>query len=359
MKAPRVALPIGIFAAAAVLASPAAPTSAADGVLELAIVGTRIENDAMGLPAALEGVVVFRSGPESGRLAGTYRETVAPQLHPELGLVGARGRAVFAFLSADGGKDGPDELVTVQRSTVVGEVAATGALLVESAGTVAEGRGRFAGAIGSMTTKSVVELAPVFGMLTELTVRFVPAASRRDAGGACPACGFAAPAAAPAGGLRLALDAMGRALLYYPPEFKAAVFRRVAAPEAEPASLAAELGLSEAVLARWQAQARQLSGMRSLIGKLLPAPKRKDGVEEAAGVVLRPAAFSEEGLEAALVKAGIALPELQQARAALGDAIESAAPPSAAESRPALSRLREAIDAILRASRPPPKPAGS
>ena len=74
----------------------------------------------------------YRGGPNDGVIAGTYEERVTPQIDSTLGLVGSTGKAVFRFLKRNGGALSSENIVTVQRSKVVGEVPEGGDLLVES-----------------------------------------------------------------------------------------------------------------------------------------------------------------------------------------------------------------------------------
>ena len=114
-------------------------------VLDLTIVGTSIEFDALGLPSRLEGLVYDGDG----RLVGTYEEDLTPIIDPVFGFIGTLGVSTFTFPGDDGGT-----IVTENQSLIVGGDPVTG-LLVESQGVVVSGTGEFDNVVGGFVSSSV------------------------------------------------------------------------------------------------------------------------------------------------------------------------------------------------------------
>ena len=141
------------------------------GEFELTIVGTAIEYDpATGLPQHIEGDVFYVGGFLDGRQAGTYQEDVTPILHPDYGFIGVTGVSTFEFHAWPEARSPFGTLNTHYQAFIVGVDQATGAVLVQSTGTIVSGTGVFRHATGEFTSSSSVHLGYDFAMNTEVTV---------------------------------------------------------------------------------------------------------------------------------------------------------------------------------------------
>ena len=141
------------------------------GEFELTIVGTAIEYDpATGLPQHIEGDVFYVGGFLDGRPAGTYQEDVTPILHPDYGFIGVTGVSTFEFHAWSGARSPFGTLNTHYQAFIVGVDEATGAVLVQSTGTIVSGTGVFRHATGEFTSSSSVHLGFDFAMNTAVSV---------------------------------------------------------------------------------------------------------------------------------------------------------------------------------------------
>ena len=141
------------------------------GEFELTIVGTAIEYDpATGLPQHIEGDVFYVGGVLDGRQAGTYQEDVTPILHPDYGFIGVTGVSTFEFRAWPEARSAFGALNTHYQAFIVGVDEATGAVLVQSTGTIVSGTGVFRHATGEFTSSSSVHLGFDFAMNTAVSI---------------------------------------------------------------------------------------------------------------------------------------------------------------------------------------------
>lgn len=138
--------------------------------MQLAIVGTSISYDAMGLPSEMTGEVFYAGGMFDGVYAGTYQEDLTPILHPDYGFVGTTGESVFRFEARPGrsGRVGFGEITTFNQSFIVGMDALTGAVHVASSGQIVASSGLFSGVEGGFTSSSTVMLGVQFALSTQV-----------------------------------------------------------------------------------------------------------------------------------------------------------------------------------------------
>ena len=317
--------------------------SARDVTIDLTITGTSIAYNAAKLPERLEGVV-FVGGVGDGRKpAGTYKETIKAEIDPELGLVGARGRSVLRFEIRDGGRLLTEEIVSDNLSRVVGESLSTAELLIESTGTVVNEPASYGGLKGLLRSRSRVRLGEKFSLHVEVRVVF----SEDDVE---PADDFLR--GVPRGRSMLVdVDGEGKAVIRYSPAFKRSMLRRMTGAVAiEPAVLAKETGVAQAVLSRWGTDAKAVAMVQGF-GKLFGALKRpKRSFSEKLGVVLRAAVYSEEELEAYLADAGVKRNQYDKWRQAMLRALEEETQQKKSEG--SLERLKKRVDELLKEPSP-------
>ncbi len=314
--------------AVAAWAGSSGPSSLADEILELSIVGTSIRYDPVGLPSVLEGVLFYRGGARDGAVAGTYREELRPTLDPQLGMIGTTGRAVLRLVGRRAGQISIEEITTNNSSRIVGEVPSTGALLVESVGAVARGTGRFEGAAGALTSRSTVSLATPFRL--ETNVRLVVGAS-----------GPAPPAPRLPDRLELTRLDDGAFALRYSPAAKAQLVARLVGPDAvPPAALSLETGIAEVVLSRWLGEAKQLAVMKQRMKDLAASggtPVPAIAIEDRLGVIVRAAVLDEDELDRFLAARKLTRADLERWH----DDIVAALEVADTETNEPAARLRE------------------
>ena len=145
-------------------ASSCAAAEANAVTLGFSIDGTSVEFDESGLPSRMSGVLSFADGPMKGRFAGYYEEQLVPVIDPEYGFVGTLGTATFRMvIGEDGRRQWPlGTLRTKNHSLITGFDPLTGAILVESTGTITEGSGLFADVSGGLVASSRVILGDEF-----------------------------------------------------------------------------------------------------------------------------------------------------------------------------------------------------
>ena len=313
--------------------------SAREVTLDLTIAGTTIAYNAAKLPERLEGVVFVGGVGDDRKPAGTYKETIKPELDPELGLVGARGRSVLRFEIRDGGRLVTEEIVSDNVSRVVGESLSTGELLVESTGTVVNEPASYGGLKGSLRSRSRVRLGEKFSLHVEVRVVF----AEDDVE---PADDFLR--GVPRGRAMLVdVDGEGKAVIRYSPAFKRSMLRRLTGAAAiEPAVLSVETGVSQAVLSRWRTDGKAIA-MAQGLGKLFGSLKRPQrSFAEKLGVVLRAAVYSEKELEAYLADAGVKRNQYDKWRQAMLRALEEETQEKKSEG--SLERLKQRVDELLK-----------
>ena len=322
--------------------------------VDLAITGTKIELSPLGLPKSLEGLLFYRGGPNDGVIAGTYEERVTPQIDSTLGLVGSTGKAVFRFLKRNGGALSSENIVTVQRSKVVGEVPEGGELLVESSGRIAAGTGEFAGVAGRMASRSRIRLAGGFQLSVELSLILTASGATIEAQVHRALPRWRSVGLADSSCL-LTVGESGEASLLYSTAFKRRlVGRLIGTPAVEASALAKSTGLSEKILDRWAREGRQVSAL----SKVLPVPavfKQPRTFEERLGVVLRAATFSDEALDEFLTEEGVSMEEVVEWRRAIELAIEQDGAgetdrAAGSDESQGLEALKEKIDALFGAA---------
>jgi hypothetical protein len=166
------ASPLGVCIPAVAPLGPAAPPAWRDTFY---IKGTQVQFNSLGLPSTMSGDI-YPTAQMTGLPIGHYQETLQPVLVGGQ-LAGTTGVTTFTFGITMPGSSNPGitlETIKATDTSMITGVTSTGALAVQSVGTVVGASGIAPFLSGGFTSASTVALGPSFSMSTAVNLGVTP-----------------------------------------------------------------------------------------------------------------------------------------------------------------------------------------